>query len=335
MAIHVAGRRAHKPYAVFLLCAAALVHASVPTAIAQSWPTKPVRIIAPFAAGGTSDMLGRLVAQKLGEHFGQSFIIENRPGAGGAIGAELVAKAAPSGYTLVVSGIASHAIAPALMKNLSYDPVRDFTHTALLGGPPGLLLVHPSVPARDFKEFLALAKARPGQLSYGSPGNGTQGHMLVERFKQLATIDLRHVPYKGGAAAFADMIAGHVPVSCCPTLSTAVQQMRAGKARALAVSSRTRVPELSDVPTFAELGYPDLTASIWFGLSGPAGMPQDIVGVLNHEVRRILQLPEVRERLRPEAIEPGDLDPPAFHAFVAQEVKRWAPLVRALAASVD
>jgi tripartite-type tricarboxylate transporter receptor subunit TctC len=316
--------------------AAALAAATLScgTASAQGWPAKTVRIVVPFAPGGTADTLGRLVSQKLGESLKQNFIVENRGGAGGVIGSELVAKAEPDGYTLVVSGVASHCIAPALSKNFPFDPLKDFTHIALFGGPPGVLVVNPSVPAQDLKQFIAYAKAEPGKLAYGSPGNGTQGHLIAEQFKQVTGIRMTHVPYKGASLAVADLIAGHVPVTST-TLTTAATQIKAGKARALAVSSAKRVPDFPDTPTFAELGYPELTAAIWFSLSGPAGMPADIVNRLNAEVRRILQLPDVRERLRLEGIEPGDLDPQQFAAFVAAELKRWAPVVRASGAKVD
>ncbi|MSQ70535.1 MAG: tripartite tricarboxylate transporter substrate binding protein [Betaproteobacteria bacterium] len=301
---------------------------------AQAWPVKPVRLIVPFTSGGSADMLGRLVAQKLAAGLKQSFIVENRPGAGGVIGSELVAKAAPDGYTLLVSGVASHCIAPALSKNFPFDPVRDFTHIALFGGPPGVLVVHPDLPARSLAEFIALARAQPGRLAYGSPGNGTQGHLLAELLKQTTGIDIAHVPYKGASPAVADLIAGHLRVAST-TLSTASTQIHAGRARALAVSSSVRVPDFPDVPTFAEQGYAELVAYIWFSLSGPAGMPGDIVRALNGEVRRALQLADVRARLHPEGIEPGDLEPQAFAAFVAAEVKRWGPVVRASGAHVD
>lgn len=317
-----------------LLTALSLTSLTCGAAFAQAWPSKTVRIIVPFSPGGTSDMLGRVVAQKLTESMKQSFIVENVAGAGGLIGSDKVAKAAPDGYTLVVSGVASHAIGPTMSKKVPFDPLRDFTHIALFGGPPSVLAVNPSFPARDLKEFIAYAKSQPGKLAYGSPGKGTQGHLLFENFKQVLGIDMVHVPYKGASPAVADLIAGHVPV-ISTTLTTAGEQIKSGKARALAVSSSQRVPDFPDVPTFAELGHPELTASIWFSLSGPAGMPQDIVQRLNAEVRQILQLPEVRQRLRPEGIEPGNLDPKAFTAFVASELKRWAPVVRASGAQID
>jgi tripartite-type tricarboxylate transporter receptor subunit TctC len=303
-------------------------------ACAQGWPAKPVRIVVPFAPGGTADTLGRLVAQRLADSFKENFVIENRGGAGGVIGSELVAKAAPDGYALLVSGVASHCIAPALSKKFPFDPLRDFTHIALFGGPPGVLVVNPSLPVRDLKEFIAHARAEGGKLAYGSPGNGTQGHLIAEQLKQVAGFGMTHVPYKGASLAVADLIAGHVPVTST-TLTTAATQIKAGRARALAVSSVKRVPDFPDVPTFAELGYPELTAAIWFSLSGPPGMPAEIVARLNSEVRRILKLPEVRERLRPEGIEPGDLDPQQFAAFVASELKRWGPIVRASGATAD
>ena len=317
------------PIAILLCCA---VWASA--AAAQVWPSKPVRLIVPFAPGGSADTLGRLVAQKLSESFKQTFVVENRGGAGGVIGSELAAKAPADGYTLLVSGVASHCIAPALSKEFPFDPLRDFTHIALFGGPPGVLVVHPGVAAKDLREFVALLKAQPGKISYGSPGNGTQGHLLGEQLKQVAGIDMTHVPYKGAGPAVADMIAGHVSAGST-TLSTAATQIRAGKLRALAVSSSRRLADFPDVPTYAELGYPELTATIWFSLSGPAGVPRDIVNRLNSEVRRILQQADVRERLRPEGVEIGDLDPQAFSAYVAAELKRWAPVVRTAGARAD
>jgi len=321
---------------LFFIRAAVLAAAALSCGAAwpQTWPSKPVRVVVPFAPGGTADTLGRLVASKLGETLKENFVIENRGGAGGVVGSELVAKAAPDGYTLVVSGVASHCIAPAMSKNFPFDPLRDFTHIALFGGPPGVLVINPSLPAKDLKQFIAYAKAENGKLAYGSPGNGTQGHLIAEQLKQVAGIEMTHVPYKGASLAVADLIAGHLPVTST-TLTTAAAQIKAGRARALAVSSLKRVPEFPDVPTFAELGYPELSASIWFSLSGPAGIPPEIVNRLNAEVRRTLQLPDVRERLRPEGIEPGDLDPQQFTAFVAAELKRWAPIVRASGAHAD
>jgi tripartite-type tricarboxylate transporter receptor subunit TctC len=299
----------------------------------HAWPTRPVKIVVPFAAGGSADTLGRLVAQKLGEQLKASFIVENRGGAGGALGSELVAKAAPDGYTLGVSGIASHVIAPMLPQGTPYDPVRDFTHIALFGGPPAVLAVNPSLPVKDLRELILLSKSGRA-LSYGSPGNGTQGQLVAELFKRRAGIEMQHVPYKGAAGAVTDLIAGHIPV-VSTTLTTAAAQIRAGRARALAISAASRLPEFPDIPTYAELGYPDLVATVWFSLSGPANLPAEIVERLNLEVNRALDLPEVRERLKPEGIVPSPMSAKQFGAFVAEELRRWAPVVRASGAKND
>ncbi|MEA3194265.1 MAG: hypothetical protein QOD26_2598 [Betaproteobacteria bacterium] len=301
---------------------------------AQDWPARPVKVIVPFAPGGSADTLGRMVAQKLSDQLKESFVIENRGGAGGALGSDLAAKAQPDGYTLVVSGIASHVIAPLLPQGTPYDPQKDFTHIALFGGPPAVLAVNPSLPAKTLKDFVALAKAKPGTLSYGSPGNGTQGQLVAELFKRLAGIDLLHVPYKGASGAVTDMIAGHIP-AVSTTLTTASGQIRAGRARGLAISASARLPDYPDIPTFAESGYPDLVATVWFSLSGPAGLSPQIVERLNTEVRRAMELSDVKEKLRHEGIAPNRLDAKEFSAFVADELRRWGPIVRASGAKND
>ncbi len=301
---------------------------------AQTYPAKSVRIVVPFAPGGSADTLGRIVATKLTESLGQNFVAENRPGAGGLLGSEQVSKSAPDGYTLVVSGVASHAIAPALAAKAPFDPLRDFTHVALFGGPPAVFGVHPSLPVKDLKGFVAFAKAHPGELSYGSPGNGTQGHLVAELFRQTAGIKLIHVPYKGASIAMVDIVAGHIH-AISTTLTTASAQIKAGRVRALAISSDKPLADYPGVPTFRAAGYRELVATVWFSLSGPAGMAPDVVNRLNSEVRRILQLPDVRDRLRGDGIEPNQLDPRAFTEFVGSEIKRWAPVVRASGARAD
>src|SRR5438477_2073555 len=297
-------------------------------AAAQPYPARSVKIIVPFGPGGSADTLGRLVAGKLAEQLNESFVIENRAGAGGVVGSELVAKAPPDGYTLVVSGIASHVIAPHLPGGTPYDPLKDFTHIALLGGPPAVFAVHPSVQAKNLKEFVALAKEQPGKLAYGSPGPGTQGQLVAEFFKRLAGIDMVHVPYKGASQAVTDLMGGQIN-AVSTTLSTAAGQIKGGRARALALSSAERLPDYADIPTFAEQGYPDLVATVWFSLSGPAGMPQEIVDKLNAEVRRALETSDVRARMRHDGIVPNRLDAKEFSAFVADELRRWGPIVRA------
>jgi len=300
----------------------------------QQYPAKTVRIIAPFAPGGTADTLGRIVGSKMTESLGQTFVVENRAGAGGLLGSELVSKSAPDGYTLVVSGVASHAIAPALSAKPPFDPIRDFTHIALFGGPPAVFAVHPSLPVKDLKAFVAFARTRPKELTFGSPGNGTQGHLMAEVFKQRAKIDIVHVPYKGAAIAMVDIVAGHIH-AISTTLTTASTQIRAGRVRALALSAEKRLADYSDIPTFRELGYRDVVGTVWFALSGPPGMPAEVVARLNSEVRRILQLSDVRARLRPDGIEPNPLDAKAFTEFMATEVKRWGAVARASGARAD
>ena len=293
-----------------------------------------MRIIAPFSPGGTADTLGRIVAARLSESLGQNFVVENRPGAGGVVGSDLVAKGAPDGYLLVVSGVASHVIAPALASKPPFDPVKDFTHIALFGGPPAVFGVHPSLPAKDLKSFVALAWKQPHTLIYGSPGNGTQGHLMGEVFKQSARIDIVHVPYRGASGAVVDIVAGHIH-SISTTLTTASAQIRAGRIRPLAISATSRLPSYPAIATFREQGYREVVGTVWFSLSGPAGMPAEIVNKLNAEVRRILHLPDVRERLSGDGIEPNQLDPKAFNDYMIAEIKRWTPIVRASGAIVD
>jgi tripartite-type tricarboxylate transporter receptor subunit TctC len=303
-------------------------------AAGQPYPARPVKIVVPFGPGGSADTLGRLVGAKLADQLKESFVIENRGGAGGVVGSDLVAKAPPDGYTLVVSGIASHVIAPHLPNGTPYDPLKDFTHIALFGGPPAVVAVNPSLPAKTLTEFVALAKEKPGALSYGSPGPGTQGQLVMELFKRIAGIDVLHVPYKGAAAAVTDLIGGQIS-SVSTTLSTAAGQMRAGRARGLALSSAQRLPEYPDIPTFVEQGYPDLVATVWFSLSGPANLPPEIVEKLNAEVRRALELSDVRAKMRHEGIVPNRLDAKEFTAFVTDELRRWGPIVRASGAKND
>jgi tripartite-type tricarboxylate transporter receptor subunit TctC len=316
-----------------LLCAACVLGAGA-AAFAQAYPAKPVRIIAPFAPGGSADTLGRIVAQKLGESLKQSFVIENRAGAGGLIGSELVAKAAPDGYTLVISGVASHVVALALAKPPPFDAMRDFTHIAMIGGPPIAVIVHPGVPARDLKSFAAWARAQGNPIPFGSPGVGTHGQLIAELMGKALGIELIHAPYKGASLAVADLIAGQIKLASI-TLNTAGPQLRAGKVRALGFTSRQRIEDYPDVPTFIELGYPQLVASTWFSLSGPAKLPDEIAVKLNAEVRKALVLPDVKERFRAEGIETADYDVPAFNHFVADESRRWSGIVRASGARAE
>jgi len=309
-----------------LLAGAALLAA--PSVRAQgSWPDRPVRIIAPFAPGGTADTLGRLIAQDLQQAFGQPFVVENRPGAGGLIGSAMVARSAPDGQTFVISGIASHVIAPAIAANPEFHPLRDFTHVAFLGGPPTVLIVANNVPAHSLAEFIALA--RGGQrFAFGSPGAGTHGHLFGVAIAQAAGIEMEHVPYRGGANALSDIMGGSLPVGSF-ALTSAAPGIRGGRVRPLAVTGAQRATAFPDIPTFAELGYPALTGQTWFGLSGPANLPPAIATRLNAEVVRILALPQIRERLTAEGIEVTPYDVAGFAAFVGAEFERWGAIARA------
>lgn len=297
-------------------------------AIAQpAWPERPVRIIAPFAPGGTADTLGRLISQDLQQTFGQPFVVENRPGAGGLIGSAMVARAAPDGHTFVISGIASHVIAPATAPSPEFHPVRDFTHVAFLGGPPTVLIVANSVPAQNLRDFIALA--RGGQrFAFGSPGAGTHGHLFGVAIGQVAGIELEHVPYRGGANALSDIMGGSLPVGSF-ALTSAAPGVRGGRVRPLALTGTRRATAFPDIPTFAELGYPSLVGQTWFGLSGPANLPPAIAQRLNAEVVRILGLPHIRERLVAEAVDVEPLDVAGFTAFVGEELTRWGAIARA------
>jgi len=288
----------------------------------------------PFVPGGTADTLGRIVSAKLSESFGQSFVVENRGGAGGTIGTEFVSKSVPDGYLLGVTGLGPLPIATSIVAKPPYDPVKDFTHIALFGGPPSVLAVHPSVPSKDLTQFIKLAKSQPGAINYGTAGNGSTGQMLAELFKQKSGAHMQHIAYKGASGAVVDVIAGHIQ-AVSTTLTTTSAAMRSRRVRAIAISSAARLPDFPEVPTFSESGYPDLVAAVWFSLSAPPGTPAAIVGKLNADVRRILQLAEVRDRLRPEGIETNNLDPRGFTEFVAAEVRRWRPLVRASGARHD
>jgi tripartite-type tricarboxylate transporter receptor subunit TctC len=310
---------------------AALSLFSVGPADAEDWPARPVKIVAPFAPGGTSDTLARVLAGHLGEIFHQTFYIENHPGAGGMLGSEAVANAEPDGYTLVISGIASHIIAPAYSPKPQYDGVRNFTHIAYLGGPPVGLLVHPSLDLKSYADFLRYAKARNDVLDYTSSGTGTLGFLVGDELAHKEGLKLNHIPYKGGGPALLDLVAGHVLVATM-TFSSAAAQVRAGTVRALAITSESRMPHFADIPTFKEQGY-GLTATTWFALSGPPHLPAVIVDKLNRATVETLALPDVRERLSQDEIELKPMTPAEVTEFFKHETAHWAPAAKAAAAS--
>jgi tripartite-type tricarboxylate transporter receptor subunit TctC len=300
--------------------------ATVVMAQETNWPQRPVKVIVPYAAGGSSDSLGRLISVGLTESLKQPFVIENKGGAGGMIGSQQVSKSAPDGYNLVISGVASHVIGPSENPK-TYDPIKDFTHIAMLGGPPIVLAVNAQLPITDLKSFMAYAKANP--VSWGSPGKGTHGYLIGEAFEVMSHTPMQHVAYKGGSPAVADTIAGHIP-ALFTTLSTASAQIQAGKLRALAITSSKRMPEFPNVPTFAELGYPKLVALTWFSLSGPPGMPAPLVDKLNKEVRKIMQSQAAKDMLAKSSMETFDWDSARFTQYVGEELKQWAPMIKSV-----
>jgi tripartite-type tricarboxylate transporter receptor subunit TctC len=291
---------------------------------AQAWPTRPVRMIVPFPPGGTTDVVARLVAQRLSVTLGQSVVIENRAGAGGTLGSDLVAKSPPDGLAFVVSNIASHGVGPSVYRTMPYDSVRDFTHVALMAEVPSVLVVSASSPIRSLADFVAAARARPG-MSVGSPGNGTSSHAKQEILKRAAGIETTHVPYRGSGPMMNDLAAGNVDA----IITTLVEAGRNERFRLLAVTAAQRVEGWPDVPTFPELGYPDLVASTWFGLSGPAGLPAPITARLNAEVLAALAHPDVAPRLVEAGATPRRMSAAEYQAFVAAEVRRWAAVVQA------
>lgn len=297
---------------------------------AADWPTKPVRLVVAYAAGGANDLLGRVFAEQLRKTFGQQFVVENRTGGGGLIGTESVARAAPDGYTLQVAGMPSHVLAPAMNKNANVDPMRDFTHIAYLGGPPNVFVVHPSSGVNSFKELLAQMKSQADGVQYGSPSIGSVGNMVAEYVAEKEKVKLVHVTYRGGGSAILDLVAGHLKVGSM-TLSTTRQHILAGKIRAVAVSSAQRLAEFPDLPTLVELGYRDLVVTTWYSLAGPAGLPRDIVDRLNAAVNKAMDVPEVRKHLENEMVQTKAMTPAEATEFMQTEVNKWAPVARRVA----
>src|SRR5688572_25673785 len=304
--------------------------ASADSVLAQPFPAKPIRIVVPFSAGGPSDFTARVISQRLPELLGQPVIIDNRPGAAGAIAAELVAKSPSDGHTLLIvnSGI---MLAPYLFSGkLAYDPARDFAPIANLIGGPQWLVTHPSVPARSVKQLIELARARPGQLHYGSAGVGQQSHLTGELFKIMTGVDILHVPYKGAAPAVADMIGGHISMNFTALLAVVLPQAKAGRLHLLAVTSLKRSPATPEVPTMDESGLKGFEVSNWNGILAPAGTPQDVIGRLNRDIVKALQFPEVREAISAQGnFVIGDT-PDEFGAFNRADSLKWSRLIKQL-----
>ncbi len=318
---------------VFVIAAAALVlmHLDAP---AQGYPSRPVRLVAPFPPGGSTDLLARIVAQKLTEAWGQQVIVENRGGAGGTIGVDYAARSAPDGYTIVMGHIGTFGVNPTLYPKLPYDAIKDFAPITLLAMVPNGLAVHPSLPIRSVKELLAIARARPGQLSYGSGGNGSAAHLAVEYFRLLAKVDLLHIPYKGTGPAIVDLISGQTTmmITGMPAL---MPHVKTGRLRLLAVGTAKRLTVMPELPTIAEAGVPGYEATQWYGILAPAATPREIIAKLNTEIVKVLRRADVKSRLAADGAETVGNTPEQFSAHIKAEIARWAPVVRASGARPD
>ena len=324
--------RAPRAALAALLLAAALP-AWTPRVLAQAYPVKPVRIVVPFPAGGIADIYARLIGARAGAGWGQPVVIENRSGAGGNIAAELVAKSAPDGYTLVMGSLGTHAVNVSLFSRLPYDPVNDFAAIALVLEAEGLLVVHPSVPARTVAELIAYARANPGAITFASAGMGTASHLAGELFKSMAGVEMVHVPYKGNVPAIADLLAGQTSLLFA-TMPTVLPHAKAGKLRALATIGAARSAAAPELPTIAE-SLPGFEVNNWIGLFAPAGTPPEIVRRWNAEVLRAMQSPEIQARLPAEGARFTATTPEQFGAFVKSEIAKWAPVVKASGARAD
>lgn len=306
--------------------AAVLAGAGAAAFAQQAWPNRPVRLVVPFAPGGFTDVVARILGQKLTVALGQQFIVENKPGAGSSIGSDLVAKAAPDGYTLLMVS-STHVISPWIYKSLPYDPLKSFTVIGKLVDSPYVLLVHPKVPAKNVQEFIAAAKANPGTLHYASSGNGSAQHLMGGLFVAQTGAPLKHVPYRGSSGAATDLVAGVVESSFAG-VPNALAQVPQGRLRALAVTTSRRAPQLPDVPTMQEAGVPGYDASVWLALLAPAGTPPDIVQRLNGEIAALMQSPETRKALFDAGVEPTPSTPEEMTAYMAQELVRWGKVVK-------
>ncbi|HEV8110064.1 MAG TPA: tripartite tricarboxylate transporter substrate binding protein [Burkholderiales bacterium] len=302
-----------------LACFALLAHG-------QTYPARPVKMVVPFSPGGPNDIIARLIGNKLGEALGQQMVIDNRPGGGGNIGTDAVAKAPPDGYTLLSAGPGSLIMNPVLMK-VPYDTARDFAPVSLMAHAPNVLVVHPSVPAKTLKELLALARAQPGRLNYASSGPGSSAHVAVALFASMAHIDITHVPYRGTGPAVNDLVAGQVQLAIVG-IPPVLPHVKNGRLRALGVTGKTRSPELPDVPTVDEAGVPGYVVNLWYGLLVPTGTPQAIVTRLASEVTRIVRAPEMREKLAAAGAEPGGGTPEDYAAVIRADTVLWTRVIR-------
>jgi tripartite-type tricarboxylate transporter receptor subunit TctC len=303
-------------------------------AVAQTWPAKPIKWIVPFAPGGTTDILARTIGEKLTVALGQPVIVENKPGAGGGVGAEFTAKAPPDGYTIMGGTISTHAINASLYKSLPYDPVKDFVPITLIVRLPNLLVVNPDIPAKNVAELITLLKANPGKYSFASSGNGTSQHLSGELFKSMAGVDMQHIPYKGSPPALQDVVGGQVAMTF-DNITTAWPLAKGGKLRALAVTTAKRSAVAPDVPTLSESGLAGYEVGSWQGVFAPAGTPPAVVKRLNAEIVKIINMPDVKEKLIGLGAEPVGNSSEEFAALVKTEVVKWAEVVKKSGAKVD
>ena len=311
----------------------AVLLAAATSVYAQSYPTKPVKVIVPYPPGGPTDIVARVVGQKLSDQMGQQFIVENRPGAGGNIGAEAVAKSPADGYTLLVATTA-HAINPSLFKNLGYNLTKDFAPVSQLTSGPLVIVANPSLPAKNVSELIAIGKAKPGSLNYASSGNGQSTHLSAELFATMAGIKMNHIPYKGSAPALTDVMGGQASLMF-DTMLSAMPHVKNGKLKAIAVTSAARSPAAPDVPTVAESGLPGYEAIAWNGLLVPAGTPADIVGKLNAELKKALDAPDVKDRFSAQGFGAAWSTREAFAKFIQSELDKWAKVVKVSGATLD
>ena len=310
-----------------LAAGAALMPAVSRNARAQAYPTRPVRSIVAFAPGGVTDTFARLMAQKLGEHLGQQFYVENIAGATGNIGTGQAARAAPDGYTLLFA-FSSYVVNPTLFNKIPYDPYKDFEPVSLAVSSTTVITVNPAVPAKSVRELVALIRANAGKYSFASAGAGTQAHLAGEQFRLSQGLDLVHIPYNGGGPAIAAVVGGHTPIGFSSPAAS-IPQIKEGNVRALAITRKTRSPILPDVPTMIEAGYPEIEGDSWVGLLVPAGTPKDIIGLLNREVVKIIAAPDMRARLEELGYDPVASTPEEFAARIKAEIETWAKVIRA------
>ena len=330
----VASAPKRRTLSLAVLAAGTLALAPFAAQAQAAFPSKALTIVVPFSAGGTTDILARVVGQYIAKDLGQPVIIDNRPGAGGDIGAQMVARAAPDGYTLLMGTVGTHAINQSLYKKMAFDPIKDFAPITRVALVPNLLVANPSQPYKNVKELIAYAKANPGKINFASSGSGTSIHLSGEMFQQMAGVEMQHIPYKGSAPALTDLLGGQTAIMF-DNMPSVIGHVKAGKLRPLAVTTPQRSPALPDVPTIAEAGVPGYSATSWFGLLAPAGTPAPVIAKLNASVLKALQDPEVKKKMAEQGAEPNGEKPEQFAEFIRSETAKWGQTVKKSGATAD